>query len=100
MMKTVEANITKELCILRTKHEEILVKDSLDPILVMKSEHEDRLQVLAKHDAMKEAERKLVQSIETAMNDLKISYEDQKGVIRQFYEQMFDCQLQYLKNCK
>lgn len=88
------------MCILRAKHEEILVKDSFDPILVISSEHENRLQALAKHDAMKEAERKLVKSIETAMTDLKISYEDQKGVIRQFYEQMFDCQMQYLKNCK
>ena len=62
----------------------------------------DREKVVAqaRQEAMREAERRMVQCLEGNLGEKKNGFEEHKGTVRQFYEQMFEAQLAYLKACE
>ena len=63
MLKNQETKVTQELGRLRDKHEEMLLNNNVDPILIMSAEDKQKVEFLAKQEAVKEAERKLVQCL-------------------------------------
>ena len=77
----------------------MLLQGSIDPLIQVSPQDNMKIQAQARQEAVTEAERKMVQCLEGNLSDGKGRFEDHKTMIRQFYEQMFDAKLMYLKVC-
>jgi hypothetical protein len=99
VLRAEERKVSAELAQMRSNHEQMVVRNNIDPLLVMTPKDQAKVEAYARHDAVKEAERKLVQCLERNLSDGKGRWEDHKAMVRQFYEQMFEAEESYLKVC-